>query len=136
MVDTKRMYINGEFVPAKSGATRDVMNPSTGQVMAKVPEAGADDVAAAVAAARSAFDDGPWGKTMHRERGSILLKVADGIRPRADELAKIDTQNMGKPIVEAEFDAADAAHCFEYYAGLASKVAGMTLPVPDNALSM
>src|SRR6185503_13126272 len=52
------------------------------------------------------------------------------------ELAEIDTRNMGKPIVEAEFDVADAAACFEYYAGWASKIQGETLTVPDNALSM
>jgi betaine-aldehyde dehydrogenase len=136
MVDTEKMWIAGEWVSARGNATRDVINPATGAVLAKVPEAAADDVEDAVNAAREAFDTGPWGKTMHRERGSILFKVAEGIRARATELAETDTKNMGKPIVEAEFDIADAAHCFEYYAGMASKVHGMTLPVPDNALSL
>jgi betaine-aldehyde dehydrogenase len=135
MVDTEKMWIAGEWVSARGNATRDVINPATGAVLAKVPEAAADDVEDAVNAAREAFDTGPWGKTMHRERGSILFKVAEGIRARATELAETDTKNMGKPIVEAELDIADAAHCFEYYAGMASKVHGMTLPVPDNALS-
>jgi betaine-aldehyde dehydrogenase len=130
------MWIAGEWVSARGNATRDVINPATGAVLAKVPEAAADDVEDAVKAAREAFDTGPWGKTMHRDRGSILFKVAEGIRARATELAETDTKNMGKPIVEAEFDIADAAHCFEYYAGMASKVHGMTLPVPDNALSL
>ena len=71
-----------------------------------------------------------------RERGTLLFKVAEAIRARAAELAELDTRNMGKPIVEAEFDVADAAHCFEYYGGLASKIHGETLDVPDNALSM
>ena len=136
MSDVKKMWIGGEWTSARGNGTRDVVNPSTGAVMAKVPEATADDVKNAVKAARDAFDDGPWGKTMHRERGQLLQKIADGIRARAAELAETDTKNMGKPIAEAEFDVADAAHCFEYYAGLASKVHGMTLPVPDNALSM
>jgi betaine-aldehyde dehydrogenase len=136
MVDTRKMWIDGKWVPARGNATRDVINPATGAVIATVPEATADDVKDAVTAARDAFDTGPWGKTMHRERGSILFKVAEGIRARAAELAGTDTKNMGKPIVEAEIDAADAAHCFEYYAGMASKVHGMTLPVPDNALSL
>jgi betaine-aldehyde dehydrogenase len=136
MVDTRKMWIGGEWVPARGNATRDVINPATGAVIAKVPEASADDVEHAAKAAREAFDTGPWGKTMHRERGSILFKVAEGIRARAAELAETDTKNMGNPIVEAEIDVADAAHCFEYYAGMASKVHGMTLPVPDNALSM
>jgi betaine-aldehyde dehydrogenase len=136
MADAKKMWINGEWTSAKSGKLMDVVNPATGKVMAQVPEAGGDDVALAVKAARDAFDDGPWGKTMHRERGQALQKVAELLRARAAEFAETDTKNMGKPIVEAEFDVADAAHCFEYYAGLASKVHGMTLPVPDNALSM
>jgi betaine-aldehyde dehydrogenase len=136
MADAKKMWINGEWVSSKSGKLMDVVNPATGKVMAQVPEAGGDDVALAVKAARDAFDEGPWGKTMHRERGQALQKVAELLRARAAEFAETDTKNMGKPIVEAEFDVADAAHCFEYYAGLASKVHGMTLPVPDNALSM
>jgi betaine-aldehyde dehydrogenase len=136
MADTKKMWINGEWVAAKSGKLMDVVNPATGKVLAQVPEAGAEDVDIAVKAAREAFDNGPWGKTMHRERGQALQKVAELLRARAAEFAELDTKNMGKPIAEAEFDVADAAHCFEYYAGMASKVHGMTLPVPDNALSM
>src|SRR5687768_2559287 len=116
MADAKKMWINGEWVPAKSGKLMDVVNPATGKVMAQVPEAGGDDVALAVKAAREAFDEGPWGKTMHRERGQALQKVAELLRARAAEFAETDTKNMGKPIVEAEFDVADAAHCFEYYA--------------------
>jgi len=136
MTGTAKMWIGGEWVAARGRATRPVVNPATGAVIARVPEATADDVRDAVRAARKAFDTGPWGRTMHRDRGSILFKVAEGIRARAAELAETDTKNMGKPIVESEFDVADAAHCFEYYAGLASKVHGKTLPVPDNALSL
>ncbi len=136
MVDTLKMWIGGKRVASRGKATRDVINPATGTVIAKVPEATADDVGDAAKAARKAFDAGPWGRTMHRDRGSILFEVAQRIRARAAELARTDTRNMGKPIVEAELDVADAAHCFEYYAGLASKVHGMTLPVPDNALSL
>src|SRR5690606_30365334 len=62
--------------------------------------------------------------------------IAEAIREHAQELAEIDTTNMGKPIVEAEFDVNDAANCFEYYGGLATKIHGQTLTVPDNAMSM
>src|SRR5437762_13445890 len=96
----------------------------------------ADDVAQAIAAARRAFDEGPWPKLAARERGTVLFKIAEAIRGRAAAFAETDTRNMGKPIVEAEFDVADAAHCFEYYGGLASKIHGETLDVPDNVLSM
>jgi betaine-aldehyde dehydrogenase len=136
MTDVKKMWIGGKWVPSRGKATRNVVNPATGRVIATVPEATADDVGDAVKAARKAFDSGPWGKSKHRERGTILFKVAEGIRERAAELARTDTRNMGKPIVEAEIDVADAAHCFEYYAGMASKVHGRTLPVPDEALSL
>ena len=136
MSATRKMWIGGEWVAAHGNATREVINPATGAVIATVPEATADDVKDAVTAARDAFDAGPWSEMMHRERGTILFTVAEGIRSRAAELAETDSKNMGKPIVEAEIDAADAAHCFEYYAGMASKVHGMTVPVPDNALSL
>ncbi len=132
----QQMWIGGEWVSASNGQTRDVINPADGSVLARVPEATKDDVAKAVSAARAAFDDGPWPKSQARDRGTVLFKVAEAIRARAPQFAEIDTRNMGKPIVEAEFDVNDAAHCFEYYGGLATKIHGETLEVPDNALSM
>jgi len=113
-----------------------VINPADGSVLARVPDATAEDVARAVGAARTAFDGGPWPRMAARDRGTLLFKIAEAIRARAAAFAEADTRNMGKPIVEAEFDVADAAHCFEYYGGLASKIHGETLDVPDNALSM
>jgi betaine-aldehyde dehydrogenase len=130
------MWISGEWVAAKSGKTRELVSPSNQELLCRVPESGAEDVAAAVAAARTAFDSGPWQKLMARDRGTFLYKLAEAIRARADELARLDSTNMGKPIVESEFDVADAAACFEYYAGWASKIHGETLSVPDNALSL
>ena len=132
----RRMWIGGEWVDAQSGATRDVINPADGSVLARVPEAGSEDVRRAVCQARTAFEEGPWPALPARERGTLLFKIAEAIRANAGAFAEMDTRNMGKPIVEAEFDAADAAHCFEYYGGLASKIHGETLDVPDNALSM
>ena len=136
MTDTKCMWIDGAWVGAHSGATRDVINPATGDVIARVPEAGADDVRDAIAAARRAFDGGAWPELSHRDRGQLLFRIADGVRAHAAELATLDSTNMGKPIVEAEFDVSDAANCFEYYGGLATKIHGDTLNVPDNALSI
>jgi betaine-aldehyde dehydrogenase len=115
---------------------RDVINPFDGSVIRRVPDATAGDVATAVGAARAAFDEGPWRRLAARERGTFLFRIAEAIRAKAAEFADLETRNMGKPIVEAEFDVADAAHCFEYYGGLASKIHGETLDVPDNALSM
>jgi betaine-aldehyde dehydrogenase len=132
----RKMWVGGEWISAKSGKSREVINPADQSVLASVPEAEPEDVRKAVAAARTAFDSGPWPKLHARDRGTFLFKVAEAIRKGAREFAELDTRNMGKPIVEAEFDAADAANCFEYYAGLAGKVHGETLSVPDNALSM
>ena len=131
-----KMWIDNAWVDASDGGTREVINPADGSVIARVPEATAADVARAIAAARRAFDEGPWPRMAARDRGTLLFRVAEAIRARAAELAETDTRNMGKPIVEAEFDVSDAAHCFEYYGGLASKIHGETLEVPDNALSM
>ena len=131
-----RMWINGAWSPAADGRTRDVINPADGSVLAQAAEAGTGDVHRAIEAARRAFDEGPWPRMAARDRGTLLFKVAEAIRSSAGELAALETRNMGKPIVEAEFDVADAAHCFEYYAGMASKIHGETLEVPDNALSM
>jgi betaine-aldehyde dehydrogenase len=135
-MSSTKMWIDNAWVDASDGGTREVINPADGTVIARVPEATAADVSRATAAARRAFDEGPWRRMAARERGTLLFRVAEAIRARAAELAETDTRNMGKPIVEAEFDVSDAAHCFEYYGGMASKIHGETLEVPDNALSM
>jgi len=133
---TYQLYINGEYVKATSNATIDVIDPSTTEVIARTPDAGAADVDAAVQAARAAFDEGPWKDATAQDRGRVLFKLAQIVRDRADELAELETRNSGKPIVESEFDIADVATCFEYYGGLATKIHGDVLPVPDNAISL
>jgi betaine-aldehyde dehydrogenase len=111
------------------------VNPATGEVMAKCPEAGAADVDRAVRAARRAFDEG-WRDVTGQERGRILLRLAEKMRKELPRLAEIETRNSGKPIVESEYDLTDVATCFEYYGGLATKLHGEVLNVPDNAISM
>jgi betaine-aldehyde dehydrogenase len=133
---TYQHYINGEFVAPQATATIEVIDPSTTEVIAKVPDGSATDVDRAVAAARAAFDEGPWKDTTAQDRGRALFKLAQIVRDRADELAELETRNSGKPIVESEFDIADVATCFEYYGGLATKIHGDVLPVPDNAMSL
>src|SRR5499427_4933890 len=133
---TYQLYINGEFVAPTTTRTIDVIDPATTDVIAKAPDASAADVDRAVKAARAAFDDGPWKDTTAQDRGRVLLKLAQIVRDRADELAELETRNTGKPIVEAEFDVADVATCFEYYGGLATKIHGDVIPVPDNAMSL
>ncbi len=133
---TYPLYINGEFVQPEASATLDVIDPSTADVIARVPDAGAADVARAVRTARAAFDAGPWKDATAQDRGRVLFKLADIVRRRAGELAELETRNTGKPIVESEFDIGDVATCFEYYGGLATKIHGDVIPIPDNAMSL
>jgi betaine-aldehyde dehydrogenase len=130
------MFINGEFVDGHRGTFFPVYDPSTETVIAEVPEADEKDVNRAVAAARAVFDSGPWPQTTAQERGRILFRLAERVRKEAAYLAELECRNSGKPIVEAEYDIADVATCFEYYGGMATKVLGHVNPVPDNALSL
>src|SRR5580658_7335426 len=119
-----KMYINGEFVGAHSGGVFPVYNPSTEEIIAEVPEADEKDVDRAVAAAKTAFNSGAWPQTTAQDRGRILFRLAERIRKEAAHLADLECRNSGKPIVEAEYDIADTATCFEYYGGMATKVLG------------
>jgi betaine-aldehyde dehydrogenase len=129
------MLIGGEFVAAEYGATRDLFDPASGELVGVVPEATREDAKRAIKAAREAFDRGPWRKTSALERGKLLLKIGDLIRADAKALAELEVRNMGKPLAEAEYDVADAANCFEFYGGLATKIHGETMSVPANSLS-
>jgi betaine-aldehyde dehydrogenase len=135
-VEPYSLYINGEFVSPERAGSLDVIDPSTAETIARVPDASVRDVDRAVEAARKAFDEGPWKDATAQDRGRVLFKLAEIVRRRADELAEIEARNTGKPIVEAEFDIADVATCFEYYGGLATKIHGDVVPVPDNAMSL
>jgi betaine-aldehyde dehydrogenase len=134
-VRTYRNYVDGQWTASASGETFPVYDPSTEEVIARVSSAEKFDVDIAVKAAREAFDSGPWAKTTAQDRGRILFKLAEKIRQNAASLADLESRNTGKPIVEAEYDIADVATCFEYYGGLATKVSGHVNPVPANALS-
>src|SRR5436305_8620338 len=135
-VKTYQLFINGEWVASNSSKTIPVYDPSTEEVIAQVPDANSDDVNRAVAAARAAFDEGPWATTTPQERGRVLFRLAEKIRQTSATLAELECRNCGKPIVEAEYDITDVATCFEYYGGLATKILGYVNPVPDNAMSL
>jgi betaine-aldehyde dehydrogenase len=130
------MYINGQRVESHSSAWFPVYDPSTEEIIAEVPDAGAADIDRAVQAAVAAFESGAWPQTTAQDRGRLLFKMAERIRAQAPALAELESRNCGKPIVEAEFDINDTATCFEYYGGMATKVLGHVNPVPDNALSL
>src|SRR5437868_1800763 len=124
-VRTYPNYVNGQWVSSVSLEAFPVYDPSTEEVIAEVASSHAADVDKAVKAARAAFDSGPWATTTAQDRGRILFKLAEKVRQNAAQLAELECRNTGKPIVEAEFDIADVATCFEYYGGLANKVTGV-----------
>ena len=129
------ILINGKWTSAKSQATREIKDPGNGEVIATVVESSREDAVLAIQAARRAFDSGPWRKTTALDRGKLLFKIGDLIRANAKMLAVLETRNCGKPLAEAEFDVQDAANCFEFYGGMATKIHGETMSVPANTLS-
>ncbi|MGA8099981.1 MAG: aldehyde dehydrogenase family protein [Candidatus Cybelea sp.] len=124
------MYVDGGWRLASDGGTRELANPANGRIIATVAEANAADAETAILAARRAFDGGPWRSLSAADRAALLFKVADAIDAARDEFMRIDTLNNGKPLRETEYDAVDAANCFRYYAGLATKPHGQTFDVP------
>lgn len=125
-----RHFINGQFDAGADAARTEILDPASKTVIGTAPDGTAADVDRAVAAARAAFEDS-WRATPPRDRGRVLMALANTIREHAAELAQLETRNCGKPIVEAESDMEDAATCFEYYAGAASTIHGDVLPVAD-----
>jgi len=119
-----KLYINGEWVAPAKGGVLPVINPATEAVFHHIPAATEADAEAAVQAARAAFDTGPWPRMTGAERAKILRTMADGIRARLPELARLEVMDNGKPLPEAEWDLGDAAGCFDYYAGLAEELDG------------
>ena len=125
-----KLFINGRWVDSVSGKTFDTLNPATEKVITSVAEGDSADIDLAVAAAREAFENGPWKKTDARDRGRILLKIAGLIERNKDELALLDTLDNGKPINETtNADIPLVIDCFLYYAGWADKIHGETIPV-------
>jgi betaine-aldehyde dehydrogenase len=124
------MYLDGRWCEASDGATRALIDPATGATIARVAEGTRDDARRAIQSARAAFDDGAWGQTAALDRARLLSRLADKIDEHASEFARIETLNSGKPLRESAYDVADAANCFRYYAGLATKPHGQTFDVP------
>ncbi len=131
-----RLLIGGEWTAARAGKTFDVLNPATEQKITTAAYGDTPDVDAAVAAARRAFDQGPWGKMPARERGMYLYKLADLVEKNKEELATLESMDNGKPISEClGFDIPQAVDTFRYYAGWADKMYGEINPVAPNFFS-
>jgi len=126
----KYNLINGEWVEAASGKTFGVMNPADGSRLARVPDSQHTDIDRAVAAARRAFDAGPWRRLTPSERGELLWRIGDQILSHADELAELESLDNGKPRAVARVaDIPLAADLFRYMAGWATKIEGNTIPI-------
>src|ERR671910_3595026 len=129
-----RLFIGGEFVDAADGATIPVTSPHDGSHLADVAEAREVDVDRAVAAARSAFR--AWSATPAAERGRLLLKLADAIEARADELARLESADTGHPIRDStRLDVPRTAATFRYFGGMADKLEGSVVPVEKGFLN-
>ena len=129
MASHYQLLVDGKWTDAASGKVFATHNPATGAHVADVAEADAADVDAAVAAARRAFDSGPWPRMDAAARGRLLLQVAEKIRARGDELARMETLDNGKAIRETRAQVNASADYFEYYGGWADKLEGHVVPV-------
>jgi gamma-glutamyl-gamma-aminobutyraldehyde dehydrogenase len=133
-----RPFIGGKPVEPRSDNTFEAIDPASGAQLAEVAACGADDVDRAVAAARGAYEDGRWARTGHRERRRVLLAWAALIRKHGDELALLDTLNMGKPIGDAlGIEIPAAAETFEFYAESLDKTFGEVAPaMPGQTITV
>jgi betaine-aldehyde dehydrogenase len=128
------MLVGGAWVPAKSGETLLVENPGTRQPIATVPRARAEDVDVAVAAAHAAFP--AWSRMPPRDRGRLLLRIAEALEQRAEEIGRQIAQETGNALrTQARPEAAGLAQIFRYFAGLASEAKGTVIPLGEQVLS-
>ncbi len=126
----RQMLINGKWVDAASGKTFPTYNPATGEVLAQVAEGDKEDVDRAVAAARAAFDKGPWRNITPSERGRVIWKLADLLEKRLEEFAQLECLDQGKPLgLTRMVDIPTSIDQLRYYAGWATKVEGSTIPI-------
>ena len=121
------LFLDGKFVPSVSGKRFATINPATGETLADVAQAGREDLDRAVAGARAAFESGPWAAMKPRQRGKILLRAAERLASRAEELGRIETLDNGKPVFESvKIDMPAAAECLAYFGESADKLYGET----------
>lgn len=134
VVASGQLIIAGERCAAADGRTFVVTDPSTGEPLAEVAQAGAADVDRAISAARAALDGSAWGGVAPAERGRILSRIAAALRSQAEGLAVLESRDNGKPLRQARNDIEVAARYFEFYAGAADKIMGSTIPLASGYL--
>ena len=123
-----RLLIDGEWVNSKSGDCFDVENPANGETIARMANAGEQDVSDAIASAKQAFLNGPWATMSGAERGGILWKMADLVEKERMELGRLESISNGRPISETSSQMTVVASYFRYFAGFCDKIQGSTIP--------
>src|SRR6187455_1225434 len=131
---TELLIINGERTGASDGGTFDTIDPSTGEVLATVAKATKADVDRAVQTAQAAFEGKAWGGMVPAERGRIMQRIAQALRDRVEDLANLESRDNGKPLRQARTDVQVAARYFEFFAGIADKIMGNTIPLGPGYL--
>jgi len=131
----KGVFINNRWSPAVSGRELPVIAPAEGRAFTAIAAGGKEDVDRAVAAARSALEDGAWGRLTATERGRLLSKLSQKIADNAEELALTEARDTGKPMKQARNDIVAAARYFEYFGGAADKAHGETIPFLNGYLA-
>src|SRR3989449_312473 len=135
-MNTEQLFIAGSWRPPVSGATYATINPATEEASAQVGRGDERDVELAVAAARKAFDSGPWPRMSAADRGRIVWKLGDLIMQNLDEMARLEGLNTGKTLFDSgKVEIPFAAEVFRYYAGWATKIHGETLGLRENAFT-
>jgi betaine-aldehyde dehydrogenase len=128
------MFIAGEWVGAAGGRSREVINPYDQSVVRTVDEGAADDALAAVTAARNAFDGGAWPEWTARRRGELLGRIADLLQRDRADIARLETLDTGKTLVESGIDVDDVSAVFRYYASLAEAEPGRVVDTGDRSI--
>jgi len=123
-IDFYPMFIDGDWVGARGGASLAIVDPATEEVFAHAASGGIEEAQAAVEAARRAFDEGPWPRMAAPERAALLRAAAAKVRERTDDLARLETLQMGKLLGDSVFDMGDVAYSLEHAASLATTHAG------------
>ncbi len=132
----RQMIVDGRQVDAAAGARIEMLCPSDGEVFATIPRGGQEDVEKAVAAARRAFDEGPWPRMPPAERGRILMKLSALVAEHHEELSQLDARDVGKTIKSARGDVTVLSRYYEFYAGAADKTGGATIPLGNGFTAM
>ena len=129
--DSRGVFIGGRWQPCTSGETLPLFDPSDGTLLAQIARGAAADIDAAVTAAQAALD-GAWGQVTAAERGRVLLRMSARVLEQADELARLEALDVGKPLRQGRADAVALARYLEFYGGAADKVHGQTIPFANG----